>query len=181
MARWELYFLFILCLYCINPLNAELNPIRHLLTLVGARHIVHVSRIRVKITPNPPNFRIYAQDNSGPCFSYYYYSRHPKRATELIQESLPVHNKTNIKSNPTVRLSFMYITSKKSTANLKLTAGLIVPPDTPTVIGALCWLTWPQDQEASGLKQRLTACVMSVTGMISVECRHTSFNSYTHI
>ena len=33
---------------CINPLNAELNPIRHLLALVGARHIVHVSRIRVK-------------------------------------------------------------------------------------------------------------------------------------
>ena len=32
----------------VNPLNAELNPIRHLLTLVGARHIVHVSRIRVK-------------------------------------------------------------------------------------------------------------------------------------
>ena len=32
---------------CINPLNAELNPIRHLLALVGARHIVHVSRIRV--------------------------------------------------------------------------------------------------------------------------------------
>ena len=32
----------------INSLNAELNPIRHLLALVGARHIVHVSRIRVK-------------------------------------------------------------------------------------------------------------------------------------
>ena len=32
----------------INPLNAELNPIRHFLALVGARHIVHVSRIRVK-------------------------------------------------------------------------------------------------------------------------------------
>ena len=32
----------------INPLNAELKPIRHLLALVGARHIVHVSRIRVK-------------------------------------------------------------------------------------------------------------------------------------
>ena len=30
-----------------TPLNAELNPIRHLLALVGARHIVHVSRIRV--------------------------------------------------------------------------------------------------------------------------------------
>ena len=35
----------------INPLNAELNPIRHLLVMVGARHIVHVSRIRV----NPLN------------------------------------------------------------------------------------------------------------------------------
>ena len=32
----------------INPLNAELNPIRHLLASVGACHIVHVSRIRVK-------------------------------------------------------------------------------------------------------------------------------------
>ena len=31
-----------------NPLNAELNPIRHLLALVGARHIVYVSRLRVK-------------------------------------------------------------------------------------------------------------------------------------
>ena len=30
-----------------KPLNAELNLIRHLLALVGARHIVHVSRIRV--------------------------------------------------------------------------------------------------------------------------------------
>ena len=29
-----------------NPLNAELNAIRHLLALVGARHIVHVSRVR---------------------------------------------------------------------------------------------------------------------------------------
>ena len=32
----------------INPTNAELNPIRHLLALVGARRIVNVSRIRVK-------------------------------------------------------------------------------------------------------------------------------------
>jgi hypothetical protein len=30
-----------------NPLNAELNPIRHLLALVRAHHILHVSRIRV--------------------------------------------------------------------------------------------------------------------------------------
>jgi len=30
-----------------NPLNAELNFICHLLTLLGAHHILHVSRIRV--------------------------------------------------------------------------------------------------------------------------------------
>jgi len=33
----------------LNPLNAELNPICHLLALLGARHILHVSRIRVNI------------------------------------------------------------------------------------------------------------------------------------
>ena len=37
-----------------NPLNAELNPIRHLLALVGARHIVHFSRIRDKSTVKLP-------------------------------------------------------------------------------------------------------------------------------
>ena len=37
--KWETRF---------NPLKAELNPIRHFLALVGAPHIVHVSRVRVK-------------------------------------------------------------------------------------------------------------------------------------
>jgi len=32
----------------LNPLNAELNPICHLMALLGAHHIFHVSRIRVK-------------------------------------------------------------------------------------------------------------------------------------
>jgi len=31
----------------INTSNAELNPICHLLTLLGAHHILHFSRIRV--------------------------------------------------------------------------------------------------------------------------------------
>jgi hypothetical protein len=34
----------------LNPLNAELNPICHLLALLGAHHILHVSRISF----NPP-------------------------------------------------------------------------------------------------------------------------------
>jgi hypothetical protein len=32
----------------LNPLKAELNPICHLLALLGAHHILYVSRIRVK-------------------------------------------------------------------------------------------------------------------------------------
>ena len=32
----------------INPLNPELNPICHLLALLGAHSFLHVSRIRVK-------------------------------------------------------------------------------------------------------------------------------------
>jgi hypothetical protein len=31
-----------------NPLKDELNPICHLLALLGARHIVHVGGLRVK-------------------------------------------------------------------------------------------------------------------------------------
>jgi hypothetical protein len=32
----------------VNQLNAELNTVCHLLALLGAHHILHVSRIRVK-------------------------------------------------------------------------------------------------------------------------------------
>jgi hypothetical protein len=34
----------------INPLNAELNPICHLLASLGAHLIFHVSRIMVKLS-----------------------------------------------------------------------------------------------------------------------------------
>jgi hypothetical protein len=33
----------------VNPLNAELNPICHLLALLRAHPILHVSRIKVKL------------------------------------------------------------------------------------------------------------------------------------
>jgi hypothetical protein len=33
----------------LNPLNAELNPICHLLALLAAHHIFHVSGIRVNV------------------------------------------------------------------------------------------------------------------------------------
>jgi len=37
-----------LCVLKFNPLSAKLNPICHLLALLGAHHILHVSRVRVK-------------------------------------------------------------------------------------------------------------------------------------
>ena len=32
----------------INPLKTQLNPICHMLALLGVHHILHVSRLRVK-------------------------------------------------------------------------------------------------------------------------------------
>jgi hypothetical protein len=48
----------------VNPLNSELNPIRHLLALAGAHHFVDISRIRV----NPLMYTIYLQ-----CGALFYY------------------------------------------------------------------------------------------------------------
>jgi hypothetical protein len=36
--------------YILSPLNAELNPIRHLLAVAGAHHFVDASSIRVKVS-----------------------------------------------------------------------------------------------------------------------------------
>ena len=35
-------------MHTFNPLSAELNPVYHLLALLGAHRILHISRIRVK-------------------------------------------------------------------------------------------------------------------------------------
>jgi hypothetical protein len=46
--------------FYLNPLNAELNPVCHLLALLGARHIFHVSELRVnKKTFDPFIFEEY--------------------------------------------------------------------------------------------------------------------------
>jgi len=50
------YFIFVTFSYILDgiwlhPLSAELNPICHLLALLGAHHILHVSRIRVNCLP----------------------------------------------------------------------------------------------------------------------------------
>ena len=52
---------------------------------------------------------------------------------ELTEETLPVHNKTNIKLYTSIYLSFTCNTCKELTTNLKLIDILIVSPDTSTV------------------------------------------------
>ena len=41
----------------INPINAELKLICHLLALLGAHHIFHVSRLRVNMMHGPMNIK----------------------------------------------------------------------------------------------------------------------------
>jgi hypothetical protein len=42
-SKYSVYFI------TINPLNAKLNPICHLLALLGAHPILHISRVRVNL------------------------------------------------------------------------------------------------------------------------------------
>jgi hypothetical protein len=57
----------------------------------------------------------------------------------------------------------MYITRQKSTASLKPIGNVIVSPETLTLSVASVLTDLTIDQEASGLKQRLMVCVLSVT------------------
>jgi len=43
------------------PLNAELNPICHLLALLGGQHIHHVSRVKVKFHGSCLPYEFYTQ------------------------------------------------------------------------------------------------------------------------
>jgi len=51
-----------------NPLKTQLNPICHLLALLGAHHILHVSRIRVNL-----NTTIYTHKFIINCLEYAQY------------------------------------------------------------------------------------------------------------
>ena len=50
----------------INPLNVELNPICHLLALLGAHHILHVISIRVKRVEKTESNKYFGSN----CFSF---------------------------------------------------------------------------------------------------------------
>jgi len=48
----------------ISPLNTELNPICHLLALLGTQHILHVIRVRIKVANK--GYSIYFQFSIHP-------------------------------------------------------------------------------------------------------------------
>jgi hypothetical protein len=93
--RQEIYRLF----WNFNPLNAELSPICHLLALLGAHHILHVSRIRVKLHnplyqgPSTDYFlgNIYLVDTPAYCFFNMHFYTFPKSnyKKRLLASSCP--------------------------------------------------------------------------------------------
>jgi len=60
-----------------NPLNAELNPICHLLALLAAHHILHISRIRVNVSQSLTTNRTIMSKREGNYF---------KKNYDLLQE-----------------------------------------------------------------------------------------------
>jgi len=83
-----------------NPLNAQLNPICHLLALLGAHHIFHVSGLRVNLkTELYLKARIYKWGkipNFETLWCVWTHLAHP-----LSTYLNPVHN--NMKTNPLIR------------------------------------------------------------------------------
>ena len=72
---------------------------------------------------------------------------------------------------------FMYRTCTKSTANLKMINNLIILPDTSTVYGELCWVTWLQS--GSFWIEAAVDCVLSVTEwLVSNATTRFSFRTY---
>jgi len=75
---------------------------------------------------------------------------------------------------------FKYRKCTETTANLKMIENLIIPPDTSTAYGELCWVTWLQS--GNFWIEAAIDCLRAFSdGMISVECRHTIFISYVRI
>ena len=106
------------------------RPIRLFISYVGGKYFtafiprstlatIWTSAIRFPVATQRLNFTVVL-----------YILRNPTEPTELTEEPLPVHNKSNIKLYTTIGLSLMFITCKMSMANVKLIDNLIVSLDT---------------------------------------------------
>jgi len=105
-----------------------------------------------------------------PGFSISFSWRDLKNLKNLLRN--PDHKKSDTKLDMSIGLSFMYIACQQSTVNLRLLENLMPSPDTSTV-----WPAMPIGWTAAAID-----CLRATSGgMISVECRHTNFNSRLQI
>ena len=72
-----------------NPLNTKLNPICHLLALVGTRHILHVSRVMVKLNV-PQKFRAKVCPAPVPTITVFCFMSIPTGKGTRTSSSVPV-------------------------------------------------------------------------------------------
>ena len=84
----------------VNPLKVELNPICHLLALLGARHIFHVSGLRVK--DSTPLHRYAATDVSKQLSNFHGPVAHEQLGclTLKMERNLPIASAVNIPYKP---------------------------------------------------------------------------------
>jgi len=71
----------------LSPLNAELNPICHLLALLGAHHILHVSRIRVNCLTCFERYAVHHQELKNCNCSLWFYIHLWLSATVMAEPS----------------------------------------------------------------------------------------------
>jgi hypothetical protein len=80
----------------INPLNAELNSICHLLVLLGAHPILHISRIKVKLVFMKSFAK--AMNKRAKCFEYLR-ENFPKFSNTKLKESIWFHGSLHHSKN----------------------------------------------------------------------------------
>jgi hypothetical protein len=79
-----------ICIFLFNPLSAKLNPISHLLALLGAHHILHVSRIRV----NRTTLQVFVTYLTGALYVHhlwFYKHQHENRVRSKLNVFLTMH------------------------------------------------------------------------------------------
>ena len=76
----------------LNALSAELNPICHLLALLGAHHILHVSRVRVNnVLISAYWSKVYNSLTKSDTIRLSYLRPYPAMATVSVETVVSVH------------------------------------------------------------------------------------------
>ena len=116
MNRWSTY---------INPLNPKLNPICHLLALLGAHHIIHVSRVRVNNCPTRCNTKQSIYYSASSLYMFRVSTTPIVKSTQNCNYSLRYYAPTSLQCG-------------KSRPHWRKVAGQKIWPVTEAVVTVLC-------------------------------------------